>query len=176
MRSPLYIVAWAILVLLVGCTREKRDFHTSGTPADGQGISMSSLRPGGGMRLSIANPSEDRAYDLSQGKRLYNAYNCVGCHAHGGGGMGPPLMDGDWIYGSAPQNVYATIVEGRPNGMPSFRGKIPEGQLWQIVAYVRSMSGQLPQDVAPSRSDHMNVKKPENRMERETEKAKPEKQ
>jgi cytochrome c oxidase cbb3-type subunit III len=85
----------------------------------------------------------------------------VGCHFHGGGGIGPPLMDQTWIYGSEPQNVYDTIVEGRPNGMPSFRGKIPEMQLWQIVAYVRSMSGQLPKDVSPGREDHMYSKRPE---------------
>ena len=66
--------------------------------------------------------------------------------------MGPPLMDDEWIYGSEPQNIYATIVEGRPNGMPSFRGKIPDQQVWELVAYVRSMSGLLRQDVAPPRA------------------------
>ena len=47
--------------------------------------------------------------------------------------MGPPLMDDKWIYGSAPENIYATIIQGRPNGMPSFAGKIPTQQVWQIV-------------------------------------------
>jgi len=97
---------------------------------------------------------------VSQGKQLYEMYNCVGCHFHGGGGIGPPLLDAKWIYGSEPQNVYDTIVEGRPNGMPSFRGKIPESQIWEIVAYVRSMSGQLPKDVSPGREDHMYGKRP----------------
>jgi cytochrome c oxidase cbb3-type subunit 3 len=70
-------------------------------------------------------------------------------------------MDSKWRYGSEPDNIYATIVEGRPNGMPSFRGKIPEQQVWQIVAYVRSMSGLVRMDVAPSRSDTMSAKPPE---------------
>jgi cytochrome c oxidase cbb3-type subunit 3 len=69
-------------------------------------------------------------------------------------------MDAQWIYGSEPQNIYTTIVEGRPNGMPSFRGKIPDQQVWEIVAYVRSLSGQLPKDVAPGRDDHMYGPKP----------------
>ena len=30
---------------------------------------------------------------------------------------------------------------GPPNGMPAFGGRIPDEQVWQIVAYVRSMSG-----------------------------------
>jgi cytochrome c oxidase cbb3-type subunit 3 len=69
-------------------------------------------------------------------------------------------MDSIWIYGSDPANVFATIVEGRPNGMPSFRGKIPDYQVWQLVAYVRSMSGLLRMDVAPSRDDHMQMQAP----------------
>jgi cytochrome c oxidase cbb3-type subunit 3 len=67
--------------------------------------------------------------------------------------MGPPLMDDEWIYGSEPENIYATIVEGRPNGMPAFGGKVATNQLWELVAYIRSMSGLLAKDVAPGRDD-----------------------
>ena len=75
-------------------------------------------------------------------------------------------MDALWIYGDKPENIYATITEGRPNGMPAFRHKIPDSQLWQIVAYVRSMSGQLRKDVAPARSDDMSSRRSEQRTER----------
>jgi cytochrome c oxidase cbb3-type subunit 3 len=98
---------------------------------------------------------------VGEGKRLFSAYNCAGCHQHGGGGIGPALMDAEWIYGSHPEQIYASIVQGRPNGMPSFAGKIPEFQVWELVAYVHSMSGQLPEDIAPSRSDEMPVVKAE---------------
>jgi cytochrome c oxidase cbb3-type subunit 3 len=76
-------------------------------------------------------------------------------------------MDDKWLYGERPENIYATIVEGRPNGMPSFRGKIPNQQVWQLVAYVRSMSGQLSKDVSPGRDDNMNVKPSEQSTEKE---------
>ena len=99
---------------------------------------------------------------MNEGKRLFAWFNCVGCHAHGGGGMGPPLIDERWIYGSAPENIYSTIVEGRPNGMPSFRGKIPDYQVWQLVAYVRALGGLAPKDAAPGRNDEMHVGRPEN--------------
>ena len=62
-------------------------------------------------------------------------------------------MDDKWIYGSDPQNIFETVVEGRPNGMPSFKGRIPEDQAWQIVAYVRSMAGLAAKNAAPSRTD-----------------------
>jgi cytochrome c oxidase cbb3-type subunit 3 len=128
---------------------------------------MSDLHPGAVATPTPAqNESEEKAYDVSEGKRLYTAYNCSGCHFNGGGGIGPALMDEKWIYGSAPQNIYATIVEGRPNGMPSFRYKIPDSQVWELTAYVRSLSAQVRKDIAPGRNDDMNVHRSEQRTER----------
>ena len=82
-------------------------------------------------------------------------------------------MDEQWIYGSRPDEIFATIMEGRPNGMPSFGGRISEYQAWQIVAYVRSMNGLSTSDAAPGRGDAMAGPKPENsrtppRLHRET--------
>jgi cytochrome c oxidase cbb3-type subunit 3 len=105
---------------------------------------------------------------MSEGKQLYDAYNCVGCHAHGGGGMGPALMDIKWIYGSEPYQIYASIRYGRPNGMPSFNGKIPDDQIWKIVAYVRSMSGLANQWTANARDDHMKGPPPPNSVDAST--------
>lgn len=89
--------------------------------------------------------------------------NCNGCHFNGGGGIGPALMDDEWIYGSRIENIVQTIKEGRPNGMPSFRGKIPDDQIWQIAAYVRSMAGLVRKDAAPSRKDDISARPAENR-------------
>lgn len=145
---------------LAACKREERRF--SEPPAAAQtieSVSLSDLHPGNAsMPPNIANPYEGNAFAVSEGKRLFEWFNCAGCHAHGGGGMGPPLMDDQWIYGSEPANIFATIIEGRPNGMPAFRGRIPTQQVWQLAAYVRSMSGQLRKDVAPGRSDNMQVR------------------
>lgn len=98
-------------------------------------------------------------YDVGEGKRLYKWFNCNTCHAEGGGDIGPALMDDKWIYGGAPRNIFASIVEGRPNGMPSFRGKIPDAQVWQLVAYIRSMSGHVPTYAPSSRSDAASSRK-----------------
>ncbi|HEX3233199.1 MAG TPA: cytochrome c [Gemmatimonadales bacterium] len=151
------VALWA--VTLGGCERERRGFHdrVPGTPALSM-VRQSDLQPGPRTAdAAVPSPYDDNAYAVSEGKRLFNQYNCSGCHFQGGGGIGPPLMDAEWIYGSEPQNIFATIVEGRPNGMPSFRHRIPDQQVWQLVAYVRSMSGLLAKDVAPGRSDDMQV-------------------
>ena len=154
-------------VLLLACEREQRDLRPRPAAAKlDQTITLSALQPGQtSTAVKTENPAEERAFDVSEGKRLFRAYNCNGCHSNGGGGMGPPLMDDQWTYGSDPANVAATILQGRPNGMPSFRGKIPENQLWQIVAYVRSLSGLVGKNAAPSRSDHLSAKYPENQTE-----------
>lgn len=89
----------------------------------------------------LCNPYEGNSAAIAQGRRLFQSMNCVGCHAsQGGGGMGPPLSDTQWIYGSEPQQIFLTIVQGRPNGMPSFARALPQDDVWKLVAYVRTLS------------------------------------
>lgn len=111
---------------------------------------------------------EENAYAVTQGKRWYRWFNCNGCHAQGGGDSGPPLMDGHWRYGGSAAQIVATLRQGRPNGMPAFEGRMTDEQLWQLAAYVRSMSGQLRTDVAPGRSDGLSGPLPEQRRDDET--------
>ena len=118
------------------------------------------LRPG-----QLAGISYDQnAYAMAKGKQLFTWFNCSGCHSHGGGGMGPPLMDAKWLYGAEPENIFDSIADGRPNGMPAFRGRITDDQMWQLAAYVRALAGLARFDAAPSRDDGMQVKPAEQRM------------
>ena len=75
--------------------------------------------------------------------------------------MGPQLIDKEWIYGSQPENIFATIQEGRPNGMPAFHGRISNGDTWKLVAYVRSLSELTPPDTWVGRVDVMQDANPE---------------
>jgi len=157
-------LAVALLALLAfACERERRRFQEPTRTAEhGDVKRLVSLVPGPYTAdVRVKNPYGYNAHAISEGKRLFTWFNCVGCHANGGGGMGPPLMDSRWRYGSDPENIFATIIEGRPNGMPSFRGKITEQQAWQLVAYVQSLSGQVPKDAAGGRQDDMQARKQE---------------
>ena len=141
-----------------GCRREERRFREVPPAADATtNVVMSTLQPGPSI-VSVAteHPYDKDAYAIAQGQRLYVQMNCAGCHGlAGGGSIGPPLMDAQWIYGSDPANIFSTIIEGRPNGMPSWRGKLSNDQVWQLVAYVRDLSAQHRKDVRTSRSDDM---------------------
>jgi cytochrome c oxidase cbb3-type subunit 3 len=166
----------ALGALLAGCQREQRRFsEPAPSAAAAGGVSPGAVTPGGPEAVVVgsaaestgSNPYEGNAWAVAEGKQLYQKYNCVGCHANGGGGMGPALMDARWEYGSTPGQVHSSIAEGRPNGMPAFGGKIPDQQIWKLAAYVRSMSGLLRKDVSPSRDDHMAVRPAEQAMPRQ---------
>ena len=151
--------AATLLMMLAGCQDEKREFREmppAGSPVSA--VRESELQPGGAIVTeSTKSPYGSNAYALSEGKRLFNQMNCSGCHSQGGGGIGPALMDDDWIYGSDPSQIFSTIIEGRPNGMPSYKGKIGNQQAWQIVAYVRSLSGLEGTSVSSAREEHIYV-------------------
>jgi cytochrome c oxidase cbb3-type subunit 3 len=158
--KALPLVALAAL-LLASCQREDREYRANPVTAESQEkIALSPLSPGPSLpvelRTGMGKGYEENAFHVSQGKKLYAWFNCNGCHSNGGGGSGPPLMDDLWTYGGQIENIVQTIREGRPNGMPSFRGKIPDDQIWQIAAYVRSMGRNVRKDVAPSRNDDMH--------------------
>ena len=147
-RFPIEVAALAAL-LLTGCHKGAPPPSQAADQSD-PAVIDSALTPGRGYSVVTVQPRAAAYYDnaeaVNTGKRLFNQYNCSGCHSNGGGGMGPDLMDDAWIYGGRLEQIHQTLVEGRPNGMPSWGGKIPDEQLWQISAYVRSMS--LPQTLA----------------------------
>jgi cytochrome c oxidase cbb3-type subunit 3 len=147
------------IMSLDACKREERGFHDSPPAASVAAESAKTVRSDSG--VSREGPYGGNAYALNEGKQLFVAFNCSGCHSHGGGGMGPPLMDSAWIYGFEPANIYATIANGRPNGMPAFKNRITPQQMWELVAYVRTMSGQGSKAARPNRSDEMEVRSAE---------------
>jgi cytochrome c oxidase cbb3-type subunit III len=156
------------VIVLSGCDREKRDPRPDARrDADEHTPAVTTLEPGG-QRPTPSSPEAQmfaaNAFHLSEGKRLYSWFNCSGCHANGGGGMGPALIDDKWIYGNAIESIHATIRDGRPNGMPTFGNKVPDDQIWELAAYVRSMAGLASSAASPGRNDDMMAHPAENRL------------
>ena len=54
--------------------------------------------------------------------------------------MGPALSEGQFIYGSTPANLFLSIYQGRPNGMPAWGELLPKSTIWELVAYVQSIA------------------------------------
>lgn len=147
---------WLIASAMLGsCTDERPPprgtLDSPANPPAAAGVRVSSLQPG----PFVPTPAHQSPYQgdplaLAEGFKLFQWFNCVGCHSFGGGGMGPPFIDQQWLYGSEPEQIYASIVQGRPNGMPSFGGRIPEDQVWKLVSYIRAL-GKL-EPVGPASS------------------------
>ncbi|MBI4696375.1 MAG: c-type cytochrome [Gammaproteobacteria bacterium] len=158
MRCP-ELACLALIVCLAGCERETRHFT-----ADVPGPAYPGPRAQTGTVAGRAeNPYARNAYAVNEGKRLFRWYNCNGCHAEGGGGMGVPLMDAEWRYGDRPVDVFTSIHDGRPDGMPAFGGRVTDDQIWRLAAYVRAIEGRVASATAPNRDDSLQEAKPETR-------------
>jgi cytochrome c oxidase cbb3-type subunit 3 len=137
------------LLALAGCKRHDRFAkaeHVS--QIEEAWDTVQRVRPGPGKpgaeayrsrALPVENPYEGDARAIQEGRRLYQWMNCNGCHAQGGGSIGPPLWDDQWRYGGRGVDIAESILFGRPDGMPAFAGHLPVDQAWRIVAYVQSM-------------------------------------
>jgi cytochrome c oxidase cbb3-type subunit 3 len=101
------------------------------------------------LATTITNPYANNPGAIEEGKQLFAQMNCVGCHGYDAkGGMGPDLTDTYWRYGGSPAEIYKSIYEGRPQGMPSWGAAVPHDQIWKIVAYIQSLGGSFPAKLA----------------------------
>ena len=158
LARTLAVAACLTSLLFAGCQREDRDFQTIPPGASEETpVRTSALHAGpSGTEPTIVNAYDNNAWAIGEGQRLYSQMNCAGCHAPGGGGgIGPALTDDEWIYGGQPENIFDTIVKGRPRGMPSFRDRIGNSEVWKLVAYVRTMNGVTRKDTWAPRADDM---------------------
>ena len=170
-RTSKAVIAGFALLAVAACHREER--HNEPKPFNASikaGESPPTISPGS----ARPSPLDPRAADfdnnapaIAEGQYLYTRMNCVGCHAHGGGGMGPALMDDKWRYGGRIDQIAQSISEGRPNGMPAWRGKLTDQQIWQLAAYVQSLSGQAPKDAVGSRAEELSNTPPQTQTKRE---------
>lgn len=170
LRFPTRFLALALATALCGCQREDRQDwskpHAEAVPA----ASPDTVFPGGAAPAPLdprAASFDGNAHAIARGQQLFTTMNCAGCHSHGGGGMGPALMDDKWLYGGRIDQIAASIMEGRPNGMPSWRGKLTDQQMWQLAAYVRSLSGQVRKDAVSARADEVSNTPPQTQVKRE---------
>lgn len=91
--------------------------------------------------ITVKNPYEGDKRAIDTGGKLFVGYNCIDCHgADGSGAMGPSFQDGRWHFGGSPAEVFESIYQGRPDGMPAWGGRISNEQIWMLTAYVRSLS------------------------------------
>ena len=143
------VVAALAFILTPGVTPQNpehvADTYSGAVPAGALlRVPVTGLYPGGRPAGLIANMSNPLANDpdaAARGAKDFDTMNCSGCHMpRGGGGMGPSLSDENWLYRSSPANIYLSIVQGRGAGMPAYGAMLPDRTVWELVAYIQSIS------------------------------------
>jgi cytochrome c oxidase cbb3-type subunit III len=115
-----------------------------GRPGVFMQVPITHLSPGAlPSRPAIKNPAQGDPKALERGMSYFISLNCVGCHApNGGGGMGPALSNTNFMYGAEPENIYLSIYQGRPKGMPAWGAALPDSVIWDLVTYIGKISNE----------------------------------
>src|SRR5580692_3714011 len=102
--------------------------------------------------LVLAAQNGPAAKDVEEGKRLFQEA-CSSCHGqNGAGGHGPSLVDGRRVNGLDDAQLLQSIRKGVPGtDMPP--STLPEPQLQQVVAFVRSLSAPAIDAVVPGKAE-----------------------
>lgn len=87
------------------------------------------------------NPYTGDAAAIKEGKKLWRKAGCYSCH--GGvaeGGVGPSLIDDEWVYIPNDKTLFKTIAEGRRGTvMVGWSKELNPDQIWKVIAYIRSL-------------------------------------
>ena len=95
----------------------------------------------------LKNPVSADAASIEDGKKLYSRH-CASCHGPSGkgdGGMalsgGTPanLTDETWDHGSSDGEIFVVIRDGTSTDMESYKEKLTEKQIWNLVNFIRSI-------------------------------------
>ena len=107
---------------------------------------------------SLKNPNGDPKAVGEAGQKIYMAAGCNGCHGGtGGGGMGPPLTNPIWIYGSDDDTLFRIIALGSDGlkaqgyarkGSETVVGPMPQhgtivksnADMWKIISWIRTIN------------------------------------
>jgi mono/diheme cytochrome c family protein len=87
------------------------------------------------------NPFGGNPQAIEEGKSLYIQNGCSACHGvMGGGGMGVPLIDDVWKFGSDDETLYK-LIKGQIDAqtMPKIWTALEDDQVWKMLAYIRAL-------------------------------------
>jgi mono/diheme cytochrome c family protein len=135
-----YVICGAVIVAglagltgLAGCKGSKKN---EGARAD-----SAPTGPVADRSLS-GNPFAKSAAAVVEGRKIFLKFGCAACHGMGGGGgMGKPLIDDEWRFGSDDQTLFKLVRGEIPQQtMPNVIGKnMTDDEIWEVLLYVRSV-------------------------------------
>ena len=114
-----------------------------------------------GSNIVTATPLPSATIDeLASGRKVYE-FNCSNCHKPDGTGgpveiegkkLNPDNLTSDKIKGFTDEKIIGYIMNGiEDEGMPAFKGKLSEGEMRDVVRYVRTEIQKMPSISSPKR-------------------------
>jgi cytochrome c oxidase cbb3-type subunit 3 len=89
--------------------------------------------------LPSRNPFRGDAAAVAEGKVVFEQI-CAACHKPDGSGLvGPSLVDPYWKYGHDDEELYETVAQGRPGGMPPWGAQLGGEKIWKSLAYLETL-------------------------------------
>jgi len=93
-------------------------------------------------KAPTSSGSANVSREVKKGASIYEM-KCLNCHGEKGqGGICPNLVDNEWKYGSTDNDIYKSIAEGRPGGMPNWDKVLGEEKIKSLIAYIRSLKAE----------------------------------
>jgi cytochrome c oxidase cbb3-type subunit 3 len=155
----LYTIAYPAWPLINGATQGVLGFSTRANVAEDiaavEAANASNMEALANVELaSLAGDTNLHGFAVNAGAAIFRA-NCSQCHGAGAAGVQasgyPNLLDDAWLWGGTIDEIAYTVAHGirneqspdtRWSEMPAFGEIFTEEEVAQVVAYVRSISGQ----------------------------------
>lgn len=161
-------VRWAVLVFFLASAVFLAPVNTGA----GQASGAASSAPAAPHNVAVSaddaakkNPIRFTDVSVARGKKRYDT-QCALCHGDKGDGQGDAAKDmklklddftkPDTLANHTDGELYAIIVSGK-DPMPSQKGRITEAQVWNLVNYLRSLSGKVPAKATPKEAADENI-------------------
>lgn len=126
------------VLVFAGCNASKND----GAKAEGAAKAEAAGKAAAAEKPPSGNPFAKSEDAVIEGRALYLKYGCAGCHGMGGGGgMGKPIIDDEWRFGSDDVTLFKLVRGEIPEQtMPNVIGKaMTDEEVWKTLVYVRSV-------------------------------------
>jgi len=128
MRHALHVQAPFAIVLVLACALGSTA-SVAAPAADETGRELSPAAAAAVLERMQAMPTS-----VTEGRRLFLALNCYGCHgANAAGAIGPPIA------GASRAAVEFNVLNGNAGGMPSFDRYVNEADITRLTDYLDSI-------------------------------------
>lgn len=89
--------------------------------------------------MPTTNPFRGNAAAIAEGQQVF-ATICAACHKPDASGLvGPSLVDPYWKYGNSDSELFKTVMEGRPAGMPAWAQQLGADKVWKSLAFLETL-------------------------------------